>query len=35
MNKLSKFMLNSSIIEFTNDHLDINKDFYNIKRKPE
>ena len=35
MNKLNKFMLNSSIIEFTNDHLDINTDFYNIERKPE
>ncbi len=35
MNELHKFMLNSNIIEFTNDHLDINKDFYNIERKPE
>ena len=32
MNKLNKFMLNSNIIEFTNDHLDINTDFYNIAK---
>ena len=35
MNILHKYMLNSNIIEFTNEHLDINKNFYNIERKPE